>query len=135
MDDERRFSKSKKKRKRTVIAPHEMDILESSFRQEPRPDRSAKLRLAKQLAKTDTFISIWFQNRRARERKMLHSEVITSPTRFEKRSIFPTQTTRVEGSSTMMSEQEEPLDLSDSSSTRARPDSNEVGVFLKACLF
>jgi hypothetical protein len=61
--------KLKKKRKRTVITAEEMIILESSFKMENRPDRLAKMRLAKQLGKNEGFISIWFQNRRARERR------------------------------------------------------------------
>ncbi|XP_045172857.1 paired box protein Pax-6-like [Mercenaria mercenaria] len=61
--------KLKKKRKRTVITAEEMVILESSFKMENRPDRLSKMRLAKQMGKTEGFISIWFQNRRARERR------------------------------------------------------------------
>lgn len=61
--------KLKKRRKRTVITADEMVILESSFKNQNRPDRFAKLRLAKQLGKHENFISIWFQNRRARERR------------------------------------------------------------------
>lgn len=62
--------KRTKKRRRTVISPEEMEKLEDSFGKEPKPDRLAKLELAKDLAKPENFINIWFQNRRAKERKM-----------------------------------------------------------------
>lgn len=61
--------KFKKKRKRTVISSQEISVLEESYKMQPKPDRLAKLKLAKELEKTENFISIWFQNRRARERR------------------------------------------------------------------
>ena len=60
-----------KKRRRTVITPDEIERLEDSFRAEPKPDRNLKLDLARELSKTENFINIWFQNRRAKERKLI----------------------------------------------------------------
>ena len=62
--------KRTKKRRRTVISPDEIEKLEESFEKEQKPDRIAKLELAKQLSKPESFVNIWFQNRRAKERKM-----------------------------------------------------------------
>ena len=63
--------KTIKKRRRTVITPDEIERLEDSFRAEPKPDRNLKLDLARELSKTENFINIWFQNRRAKERKLI----------------------------------------------------------------
>ena len=71
--------RKKKKRKRTVISNEEIDRLEKFFSKEPRPDRLAKMDLAKELGKPEIFVSIWFQNRRARERKMSQTEPKTKP--------------------------------------------------------
>lgn len=113
--------KTKKKRKRTVISPHEMDILETSFRLQPRPDRDAKLRLARQLNKTDNFISIWFQNRRARERKCLsqpHAAFgIRSFSQSSMSEFSPAGGDR-HGLGRFVYDQEEPLDLSDRASNQ-----------------
>lgn len=66
-----RNQKRTKKRRRTVITPEEIERLEAEFRKEPKPDRNSKVELAKDLGKTENFINIWFQNRRAKERKMI----------------------------------------------------------------
>ena len=62
--------KRTKKRRRTVISPDEIEKLEESFEKEQKPDRITKLELAKQLSKPESFVNIWFQNRRAKERKI-----------------------------------------------------------------
>ena len=109
MDDRKTVLRAKKKRKRTVITPDEVDVLESAFRIQSRPDRYAKIKLAKDLGKTENFISIWFQNRRARERRQSHP-----PARDDVR-----HTSRRDGNTcrtfSLTDEQEEPLDLSDKS--------------------
>lgn len=132
MDEEKRFTKAKKKRKRTVITPHEMEVLESSFRDQPRPDRFAKMRIAKQLGKPENFISIWFQNRRARERKSTsHLETATALSASFPRTP-PMLTLGPVGasvsSSPFFADQEEPLDLSESGSTKQKAqETSEVG--------
>ena len=62
--------KRTKKRRRTVISRDEIEKLEDSFEKEQKPDRITKHELAKQLSKPESFVNIWFQNRRAKERKM-----------------------------------------------------------------
>ena len=62
--------KRTKKRRRTVVSRDEIEKLEDSFEKEQKPDRITKLELAKQLSKPESFVNIWFQNRRAKERKM-----------------------------------------------------------------
>lgn len=101
--------KLKKRRKRTVITADEMVILESSFKNENRPDRFAKMRLAKQLGKNENFISIWFQNRRARERreKRLSASETTESSRD---NIDPILLTKAVHSS--YETEDQPLDLS-----------------------
>jgi hypothetical protein len=59
----------KKKRKRTVICPKELEKLENLFQVEPWPSRSSKETLAFDIGKSENFISVWFQNRRARMRR------------------------------------------------------------------
>ena len=66
--------KRTKKRRRTVISPGEIEKLEESFEKEQKPDRITKLELAKQLSKPESFVNIWFQNRRAKERKMKNQQ-------------------------------------------------------------
>ena len=59
----------KPRRKRTVITPDQLDKLETSFKQEPWPHRSRKENIAKDLDKPEPFVSIWFQNKRARVKR------------------------------------------------------------------
>ncbi|KAH3857695.1 LIM/homeobox protein Lhx4-like [Dreissena polymorpha] len=106
MDVRKQFLRVKKKRKRTVITPEEMDTLETAFRKLPRPDRFAKITLAKELGKTENFVSIWFQNRRARERRL------SQPTSDIQGVCTQTDGTEAGGSEWVV-HQSEPLDLSD----------------------
>ena len=65
-----KYSKKKKKRKRTVISAEEIYRLEKEFSKDPRPDRMTKIELGREMGKPENVISTWFQNRRAREKKM-----------------------------------------------------------------
>ncbi|KAK3604700.1 hypothetical protein CHS0354_008260 [Potamilus streckersoni] len=67
--DYTRDTKKKRKRKRTFITPEEIEKLESLFLEDAKPHRDKKIDLAKQLGKTENFVNIWFQNRRAKERR------------------------------------------------------------------
>ncbi|XP_052802942.1 homeobox protein ceh-10-like [Mya arenaria] len=108
MEDRKLFIRAKKKRKRTVITPDEVDILETSFRSDPRPDRYSKIKLAKEMGKSENFISIWFQNRRARERRLMQPQAQTATC---------TDGGGAGGATTgsLMMDQLEPLDLSEKS--------------------
>ncbi|XP_033733680.1 diencephalon/mesencephalon homeobox protein 1-A-like [Pecten maximus] len=64
--------KMKKKRKRTVISKKDLQQLEALFQQDKWPDRSKKMHLATVISKSENFISTWFQNRRAKYRRLQH---------------------------------------------------------------
>ncbi|XP_060070527.1 diencephalon/mesencephalon homeobox protein 1-A-like [Ylistrum balloti] len=62
--------KMKKKRKRTVIGKKDLEKLEGLFQQDKWPDRNKKMNLAVSISKSENFISTWFQNRRAKYRRL-----------------------------------------------------------------
>ncbi|KAI8890386.1 homeobox-domain-containing protein [Backusella circina FSU 941] len=57
-------------RKRTHLKPSQVATLQDSFNNNPLPDSSVRSRLARELAVTERTIQIWFQNRRAKARKI-----------------------------------------------------------------
>ncbi|OAD00615.1 Homeodomain-like DNA binding domain-containing transcription factor, partial [Mucor lusitanicus CBS 277.49] len=57
-------------RKRTHLNPTQVATLQDSFSTNPLPDSSVRSRLARELAVTERTIQIWFQNRRAKARKV-----------------------------------------------------------------
>ncbi|GAN11706.1 hypothetical protein MAM1_0837d11288 [Mucor ambiguus] len=57
-------------RKRTHLNPSQVATLQESFDTNPLPDSSVRSRLARELAVTERTIQIWFQNRRAKARKV-----------------------------------------------------------------
>lgn len=59
-----------KKDGRKRIAKKQIDILEASFHQNPRPEREDRLRLAAETGLEQRTVQIWFQNRRAKSRSM-----------------------------------------------------------------
>ncbi|KAI9476277.1 MAG: hypothetical protein EXX96DRAFT_507377 [Benjaminiella poitrasii] len=63
-------SNSTTTRKRTHLKPSQVEILQESFNTNPLPDSSVRSRLARELAVTERTIQIWFQNRRAKARKV-----------------------------------------------------------------
>ncbi|KAL3873261.1 hypothetical protein ACJMK2_036399 [Sinanodonta woodiana] len=67
--DYTRDTKKKRKRKRTFITPEEIEKLECLFLEDAKPHRDKKIDLANELGKTENFVNIWFQNRRAKERR------------------------------------------------------------------
>ncbi|KAK3695841.1 homeobox domain-containing protein [Podospora appendiculata] len=56
--------------KQAALTEQEVDILERSFAENPKPDSQRKRQLAKQLSIETMRISNWFQNRRAKEKQM-----------------------------------------------------------------
>ena len=57
-------------RKRTHLKPSQVAVLQESFVTNPLPDASIRCRLARELGVTERTIQIWFQNRRAKARKL-----------------------------------------------------------------
>lgn len=60
----------KKRRRRTIISSKDLEKLEGLFKISKWPDRIQKGRLSKTIGKSENFISTWFQNRRARMRRL-----------------------------------------------------------------
>ncbi|KAI7888945.1 uncharacterized protein EV154DRAFT_516017 [Mucor mucedo] len=57
-------------RKRTHLKPDQVALLQESFNSNALPDSSVRGRLARELNVTERTIQIWFQNRRAKARKV-----------------------------------------------------------------
>ncbi|CAO3656937.1 unnamed protein product [Mucor hiemalis] len=57
-------------RKRTHLKTSQVATLQESFNSNPLPDSSVRSRLARELSVTERTIQIWFQNRRAKARKL-----------------------------------------------------------------
>ncbi|KAI8374424.1 uncharacterized protein BYT42DRAFT_535530 [Radiomyces spectabilis] len=57
-------------RKRTHLKPSQVAVLQETFVCNPLPDSSIRSRLSRELGVTERTIQIWFQNRRAKVRKM-----------------------------------------------------------------
>lgn len=55
--------------RRRRYTEQELEVLMQSFRQNPKPSRAVKERLADQLGTTYKRINIWFQNQRARVKR------------------------------------------------------------------
>lgn len=58
--------KGKHKRKRTKVSLSDSHKLECSFRHESWPNRTRKQKLAMDIGRDEKFVSVWFQNRRAK---------------------------------------------------------------------
>ncbi|KAG0171955.1 hypothetical protein DFQ28_010580 [Apophysomyces sp. BC1034] len=58
-------------RKRTHLKPSQVTALQASFNLNPLPDATIRARLAIELGVTERTVQIWFQNRRAKARKLL----------------------------------------------------------------
>lgn len=91
---------SKKKRKRTIITKSDLEKLEELFTVDKWPDRRRKEQLAKSIRKTENFVNTWFQNRRAKLRRLsrqeaqendilddIHTETNTSGVRLTSRDV------------------------------------------------
>jgi len=59
----------RKRRKRTIITAEQLEKLEKTFKQEQWPNKLRKERLAFELGSSEQFVSIWFQNKRARVKR------------------------------------------------------------------
>ena len=64
----------RRRRKRTVIPSEDLDKLESLFAEDQWPGRLAKKELAAALNKSEQFVSVWFQNKRARVKRQKEIE-------------------------------------------------------------
>lgn len=72
-------------RKRTHLKSSQVAILQESFDNNPLPDSSVRSKLARELAVTERTIQIWFQNRRAKARKIEHGSKTNKPKWMESR--------------------------------------------------
>lgn len=69
-----RLSGTEKKRKRQRTSPEQLSILEQMFKGNRTPDYETRTRLSKQLGMTPRRIQIWFQNKRAKMKKIQQEE-------------------------------------------------------------
>ncbi|KAG0957290.1 hypothetical protein G6F32_001296 [Rhizopus arrhizus] len=75
-------------RKRTHLSTEQVSLLESSFNENSLPDSAVRSRLAQELSVTERTVQIWFQNRRAKEKKIKirlekQSQKPATPNRFQ----------------------------------------------------
>ena len=63
-----------KKKKRQRTSPEQLSILEQIFQGNRTPDYETRARLSKQLGMTPRRIQIWFQNKRAKMKKIQQEE-------------------------------------------------------------
>lgn len=63
--------KPKRRRKRTT--EEQMEVLEKAYRYDKMPNQSLRESLAKELGMTPRRVQVWFQNKRAKERRILKS--------------------------------------------------------------
>ena len=61
--------RGRKRRKRTIITAEQLEKLENTFKQEQWPNKMCKERVAYELGSNEQFVSIWFQNKRARVKR------------------------------------------------------------------
>ncbi len=69
-----RFNPGKEDKRRKKIAPHQVYVLDKLFAQEPFPSLEMKKLLAKSLGMCERSITVWFQNKRARLKRMEDNE-------------------------------------------------------------
>ncbi|GAB1605031.1 hypothetical protein Ahia01_000784900 [Argonauta hians] len=62
-------SGKKNRRKRTSITGELLECLEMFYRKNSRPDRCERRQLAVEIGKPENLVRIWFQNRRAKQRR------------------------------------------------------------------
>ena len=62
-------TQTRKRRKRTIISSEQLHKLETSFKREQWPNKYRKEKLATELGSDEQFVSIWFQNKRARVKR------------------------------------------------------------------
>ena len=60
----------KGKRVRTFITPQQLKILKSVYLITPRPDLTERLRISEMTGLDMRVVQVWFQNRRAKERRL-----------------------------------------------------------------
>ncbi|KAI9008373.1 homeobox domain-containing protein, partial [Gaertneriomyces semiglobifer] len=56
---------------RRKTTPYQLGVLESVFRENPKPTSKMRERLAEQLGMLPRSVQVWFQNRRAKEKGLL----------------------------------------------------------------
>ncbi|XP_013401844.1 retinal homeobox protein Rax [Lingula anatina] len=73
----------RKRRKRSIITPCELQKLNQLYKRDHWPSRGSKALLAKEIGKNTEFVTTWFQNRRAKARREKEL-VIAAPKPFNK---------------------------------------------------
>ncbi|KAI9499308.1 homeobox domain-containing protein, partial [Zychaea mexicana] len=96
-------------RKRTHLKPNQLTVLQNSFAVNPLPEAPMRNQLARELGVNQRTIQIWFQNRRAKARKLeqarLHNQpryqptfrTMMTPELFEELKQQPPSTRRTNG--------------------------------------
>lgn len=108
-------------RKRTHLKSSQVAILQESFANNPLPDSNVRSKLARELAVTERTIQIWFQNRRAKARK-IESYGILKPHWMDQRHSTPPRY-QATFRTMMTPERFEELKQQDGTSIRKRPRS------------
>ncbi|KAL1240977.1 Visual system homeobox [Trichinella spiralis] len=67
-------NEKKPRRKKTVFTEHQTKALEKIFKVSQYPDTQTRIKLGLDIHLPEDRIQIWFQNRRAKMRKMMISE-------------------------------------------------------------
>ncbi|KAJ3366910.1 hypothetical protein GGF31_007711 [Allomyces arbusculus] len=90
-DDVVALLNARKRRRRTLAK--ERHILEDAFAQCATPDRAERARLAREIGWSDKAVTVWFQNRRQKERKYAATSTTSTTTPITMRPPSPAPST------------------------------------------
>ena len=75
------------KRPRTTISSGQQDLLKLAYAQNPRPQRTVREDLAKQVGLSARVVQVWFQNRRAKEKRSQKESLESSSSIKSKKGV------------------------------------------------